>query len=71
MARKLEEVKKDIKELRANTTLSEEERTEKFIALDKELDCILNEILNRRKDIPNKEKSPTPYFFPLKKAHLC
>lgn len=46
MKRKLEEVKKDIKKLRANTTLSKEKKVEKFVTLDIELDELLKEKIN-------------------------
>lgn len=71
MNRKLEDVKKDIKDLKKNNTLSLKEKTQKFIELDDELDKLLEfEFSNKVK--PLKESNKSSIVFPLTyKEILC
>ncbi|WP_299163199.1 hypothetical protein [uncultured Tenacibaculum sp.] len=71
MNRKLEEVKKDIKELKKNTSLSLKEKTKKFIALDKELDQLLDFEFNNKVEPLSSQKEKSIVFPLIYKANLC
>ena len=71
MNRKLEEVKKDIKELKKNTSLSLKEKTKKFIALDKELDQLLDFEFNNKVEPLSLQKEKSIVFPLIYKANLC
>ncbi len=71
MPRKLEEVKKDIKALKENTTLSIKEKAVEYLKLDKEIDDLLNDILSKKNDVLIDTESPTPYFQLSNKVNLC
>lgn len=76
MGRKLEEVKKDMKKLKENTTLSLKERADKYNVLDKELDALLNEkienknILNKEQ-LSNKKKLNISFYSSFGIKNLC
>lgn len=71
MRRKLEEVKKDVKALKENTTLSIKEKAEKYIVLDNELDQLLDFEFSNKIE-PLEIKKEKTIIFPLSyKEILC